>query len=163
MIFHLLSQYSYECSGQMSTVNTWAGGAVALHVVLCRCPDASPVSALQPADETAGGSSFTVDTSLQAQLRGCMEECTLGPTILIDDATDEGIFYTEVLVAVQRWFSSQGWPTGPHPVIIPDTLRRSDGWQWQSPLPRQIWILNDDDHFFLVLFINNVLATNNIS
>jgi len=41
-----------------------------------------------------------------------------------DEDSEEGIFHMEVLLAVQRWFSAQGWPGGPFPIIIPHSLRR---------------------------------------
>ncbi|KAH9504693.1 Cilia- and flagella-associated protein 47 [Bulinus truncatus] len=42
-----------------------------------------------------------------------------------DEETEEGLFHMEVLMAAQRWFSSQGWPGGPYPMLIPETLRMS--------------------------------------
>ncbi|XP_072235639.1 cilia and flagella-associated protein 47-like [Leuresthes tenuis] len=38
--------------------------------------------------------------------------------------TEEGQYYQNVLLAVERWFSLFGWPSGPHPIAIPHTLRR---------------------------------------
>ncbi|KAM4559691.1 cilia- and flagella-associated protein 47-like isoform 2-T3 [Odontesthes bonariensis] len=38
--------------------------------------------------------------------------------------TEEGQYYQNVLLAVERWFSLFGWPSGPHPITIPHTLRR---------------------------------------
>ncbi|XP_024117899.1 cilia- and flagella-associated protein 47 isoform X1 [Oryzias melastigma] len=38
--------------------------------------------------------------------------------------TEEGAFHRSVLAAVERWFSLFGWPTGPHPLSVPHTLRR---------------------------------------
>lgn len=40
-----------------------------------------------------------------------------------DESTEEGLFHAEVLHAAQRWFASQGWPGGPYPILIPETLR----------------------------------------
>ncbi|KAL3884217.1 hypothetical protein ACJMK2_030436, partial [Sinanodonta woodiana] len=48
---------------------------------------------------------------------------SLGSAVFPDEDSEEGIFYMEVLLAVQRWFSAQGWPGGPYPVIIPNSLR----------------------------------------
>uniref|UniRef100_A0A671Z2L4 Cilia- and flagella-associated protein 47 domain-containing protein n=1 Tax=Sparus aurata TaxID=8175 RepID=A0A671Z2L4_SPAAU len=39
--------------------------------------------------------------------------------------SEEGIYYQNVLLAVERWFSLFGWPTGLHPISVPHTLRRS--------------------------------------
>ncbi|XP_074521086.1 cilia- and flagella-associated protein 47-like [Halichoeres trimaculatus] len=39
-------------------------------------------------------------------------------------STDEGLFHQNVLLAVERWFSLFGWPSGPHPISVPHTLRR---------------------------------------
>ncbi|XP_051283893.1 cilia- and flagella-associated protein 47-like isoform X2 [Dicentrarchus labrax] len=38
--------------------------------------------------------------------------------------SEEGLFYQNVLLAVERWFSLFGWPSGPHPISVPHTLRR---------------------------------------
>lgn len=48
---------------------------------------------------------------------------SLGSAMFPDEDTEEGIFHMEVLLAVQRWFSSQGWPGGQFPIIIPHSLR----------------------------------------
>ncbi|XP_037829915.1 cilia- and flagella-associated protein 47-like [Kryptolebias marmoratus] len=39
-------------------------------------------------------------------------------------STEAGQYYQSVLLAVERWFSLYGWPSGPHPISIPHTLRR---------------------------------------
>ncbi|XP_055360929.1 cilia- and flagella-associated protein 47-like isoform X3 [Betta splendens] len=41
-----------------------------------------------------------------------------------DDNSDEGLYHQNVLLAVEKWFSLFGWPSGPHPIRIPHTLRR---------------------------------------
>lgn len=38
--------------------------------------------------------------------------------------SDEGLYYQNVLLAVERWFSLFGWLNGPHPISVPHTLRR---------------------------------------
>ncbi|TNN43029.1 Cilia- and flagella-associated protein 47 [Liparis tanakae] len=38
--------------------------------------------------------------------------------------SEEGLYYQNVLTAVERWFSLFGWPSGPHPISVPHTLRR---------------------------------------
>ncbi|CAK6965505.1 LOW QUALITY PROTEIN: cilia and flagella-associated protein 47-like [Scomber scombrus] len=38
--------------------------------------------------------------------------------------SEEGLYYHGVLLAVERWFSLFGWPSGPHPVYVPYTFRR---------------------------------------
>ncbi|KAL4233464.1 hypothetical protein ACF0H5_008145 [Mactra antiquata] len=48
---------------------------------------------------------------------------SLGSAMFPDEDTEEGIFHMEVLLAVQRWFSAQGWPGGPFPIGIPQSLR----------------------------------------
>ena len=48
---------------------------------------------------------------------------SLGSALFPEEDTEEGIFHTEVLLAVQRWYSAQGWPGGPNPINIPDNLR----------------------------------------
>ncbi|KAM7365486.1 hypothetical protein PAMP_016406 [Pampus punctatissimus] len=39
--------------------------------------------------------------------------------------SEEGLYHQNVLLAVERWFSLFGWPSGPHPISVPHTLRRS--------------------------------------
>ncbi|XP_052240686.1 cilia- and flagella-associated protein 47-like isoform X3 [Dreissena polymorpha] len=48
---------------------------------------------------------------------------SLGSAMFPDEDSEEGIFHMEVLLAVQRWFSAQGWPGGPFPISIPVSLR----------------------------------------
>lgn len=48
---------------------------------------------------------------------------SLGSAMFPDEDTEEGIFHMEVLLACQRWFSSQGWPGGQFPIVIPNGLR----------------------------------------
>ncbi|XP_053397416.1 cilia- and flagella-associated protein 47-like isoform X4 [Mercenaria mercenaria] len=48
---------------------------------------------------------------------------SLGSAMFPDEDSEEGIFHMEVLLAVQRWFSAQGWPGGPFPITIPHSLR----------------------------------------
>jgi len=38
--------------------------------------------------------------------------------------SEEGLYFQNVLTAVERWFSLFGWPSGPHPISVPHTLRR---------------------------------------
>ena len=38
--------------------------------------------------------------------------------------SEEGLYYQNVLLAVERWFSLFGWPSGPNPISVPHTLRR---------------------------------------
>ncbi|XP_032362160.1 cilia- and flagella-associated protein 47 isoform X3 [Etheostoma spectabile] len=38
--------------------------------------------------------------------------------------SEEGLYYQNVLLAVERWFSLFGWPSGPHAISVPHTLRR---------------------------------------
>ncbi len=38
--------------------------------------------------------------------------------------SEEGLYYQSVLLAIERWFSLFGWPSGPHPISVPHTLRR---------------------------------------
>ncbi|XP_021363645.1 cilia- and flagella-associated protein 47-like isoform X2 [Mizuhopecten yessoensis] len=48
---------------------------------------------------------------------------SLGSAMFPDEDSEEGIFHLEVLLAVQRWYSSQGWPSGQFPISIPHSLR----------------------------------------
>ncbi|XP_033472251.2 cilia- and flagella-associated protein 47-like [Epinephelus lanceolatus] len=38
--------------------------------------------------------------------------------------SEEGLYYHNVLLAVERWFSLFGWHNRPHPISVPHTLRR---------------------------------------
>ncbi|XP_035984268.1 cilia- and flagella-associated protein 47 isoform X2 [Fundulus heteroclitus] len=38
--------------------------------------------------------------------------------------TEEGLYYQQVALAAERWFSLCGWPGGPHPMSVPHSLRR---------------------------------------
>lgn len=49
---------------------------------------------------------------------------SLGSALFPEEDSEEGIFHTEVLLAVQRWYSSQGWPGGPNPIAVPESLRK---------------------------------------
>uniref|UniRef100_A0A3Q4AMH9 Cilia- and flagella-associated protein 47 domain-containing protein n=1 Tax=Mola mola TaxID=94237 RepID=A0A3Q4AMH9_MOLML len=61
----------------------------------------------------------------------------------------EGIYYQKVLLAVERWFTLCGWPSGPHPISVPYSLRRySRDFLYFKPhldtsLRRQISTLSD--------------------
>ena len=63
------------------------------------------------------GSDFLSHKTLEAAAR------TAGSAMFPDEDSEEGMFHMEVLMAAQRWFSSQGWPNGPYPILIPETLR----------------------------------------
>lgn len=39
--------------------------------------------------------------------------------------TELGIFYNDILIAIQRWFTVFGWPNGQFPIAVPFTLRSS--------------------------------------
>ncbi|KAK5847639.1 hypothetical protein PBY51_016749 [Eleginops maclovinus] len=38
--------------------------------------------------------------------------------------SEEGLYHQNVLLAVERWFSLFGWPSGPNPISVPHSLRR---------------------------------------
>lgn len=50
----------------------------------------------------------------------------LGHPVIPAANSDEGLYYQSVLLALERWFSLFGWPSGPHPVSVPHTLRRCE-------------------------------------
>ena len=66
---------------------------------------------------------FNNDSEPMSRGRTDLASRSLGSALFPEEDSEEGIFYTEVLLAVQRWFSAQGWPGGPHPIIVPDSLR----------------------------------------
>ena len=49
---------------------------------------------------------------------------SLGSAVFPYESSLEAHFHHEVLNAVQRWFSSHGWPGGPFPVTVPQSLRK---------------------------------------
>ncbi|XP_035825915.1 cilia- and flagella-associated protein 47 [Aplysia californica] len=63
------------------------------------------------------GSDFLSHKNFEAAARSA------GSAMFPDEDSEEGMFHMEVLMAGQRWFSSQGWPGGPYPILIPETLR----------------------------------------
>ena len=40
-----------------------------------------------------------------------------------EEAEERAMYYEKVLLAVQRWFGAQGWPTGPNNIRIPQSMR----------------------------------------
>lgn len=57
--------------------------------------------------------------------------------------SEEGLYYQNVLLAVERWFSLFGWPSGPHPISIPHTLRRYGNFpivQLRSHIGRLVYV-----------------------
>ena|SRR6218665_35307 len=49
---------------------------------------------------------------------------TFGSAMFPEEDTEEGVFYSELLSAIERWYTSHGWPGGMFPVAIPGSLRR---------------------------------------
>ena len=58
--------------------------------------------------------------------RNDLKSRSLGSAIFPADDTEESVFYTEVLMATQRWFTQYGWPSGVYPITIPEDLRTYD-------------------------------------
>lgn len=48
---------------------------------------------------------------------------SVGSAIFPAGDSEEAVFFMKVLMTAQRWFSYQGWPGGPYPIVIPETLR----------------------------------------
>ncbi|XP_041462969.1 cilia- and flagella-associated protein 47-like isoform X1 [Lytechinus variegatus] len=48
---------------------------------------------------------------------------SLGSAAFPNEDSEEGIFHSEVLMAVQRWITLHGWSGGPFPVSMPEGLR----------------------------------------
>ncbi|XP_072178621.1 cilia- and flagella-associated protein 47-like [Diadema setosum] len=48
---------------------------------------------------------------------------SLGSAAFPNEDSEEGIFHSEVLMAVQRWITLHGWSGGPFPVSLPEGLR----------------------------------------
>ena len=66
---------------------------------------------------------FPTESEPNSRGRQDLASRSLGSAVFPAEDTEEGIFHTEVMLAVQRWFTSQGWPGGPHPIHIPHSLR----------------------------------------
>ncbi|XP_078698604.1 cilia- and flagella-associated protein 47-like isoform X8 [Branchiostoma floridae x Branchiostoma belcheri] len=49
---------------------------------------------------------------------------SLGSAAFPEEDSEEGIFHAEVSLSAQRWFSMHGWPGGPFPISIPQSLRK---------------------------------------
>ena len=61
----------------------------------------------------------TEDPSAQRELMSR----SLGSAVFPFESSAEAHFHQEVLLAAQRWISAHGWPGGPFPVTVPQTLR----------------------------------------
>ncbi|XP_078495986.1 cilia- and flagella-associated protein 47 isoform X1 [Ciona intestinalis] len=48
---------------------------------------------------------------------------SLGSAVFPFESSLEAHFHHEVLLAAQRWFSAHGWPGGPFPITVPQSLR----------------------------------------
>ncbi|XP_064627283.1 cilia- and flagella-associated protein 47-like isoform X2 [Lineus longissimus] len=70
---------------------------------------------------------LTSSADHDSQGRNNIQSRSLGSALFPDEDSEEGIFHTEVLLAVQRWFSSHGWPGGSFPITIPYALRSGLG------------------------------------
>ncbi|XP_074483047.1 cilia and flagella-associated protein 47-like isoform X1 [Sebastes fasciatus] len=70
-------------------------------------------------DSVSGQASSTTDVSPNSDTSS-----NLGAPEFPAANSEEGLYYQNVLLAVERWFSLFGWPSGPHPISVPHTLRR---------------------------------------
>ena len=66
---------------------------------------------------------LAAESAMESRGRQDIASRSLGSAIFPEEDSEEGIFHTEVLLAVQRWFAAQGWGGGPNPISIPDSLR----------------------------------------
>ncbi|XP_070567350.1 cilia- and flagella-associated protein 47-like [Ptychodera flava] len=66
---------------------------------------------------------LAMDAEMEGNSRQDLASRSLGSAAFPNEDTEEGLFHQEVLMAVQRWITLQGWPGGPNPVTIPDGLR----------------------------------------
>ncbi|XP_077977423.1 cilia- and flagella-associated protein 47-like [Glandiceps talaboti] len=70
---------------------------------------------------------LAMDVEMGEQSRQDLASRSLGSAAFPNEDTEEGLFHQEVLMAVQRWITIQGWPGGPNPICIPDGLRSGVG------------------------------------
>ncbi|KAM8722646.1 cilia- and flagella-associated protein 47-like isoform 1-T1 [Acanthopagrus schlegelii] len=117
-------------------------GATAVEAVLQHCPTPSPASGpTSSSSSTFDHNSSTYKNSISDSYPGsdsvsgqASRDTDISPnrdtptntSIPQFPATnsEEGMYYQNVLLAVERWFSLFGWPTGLHPISVPHTLRR---------------------------------------
>lgn len=78
-----------------------------------------------PRDGAMNKPPTSTDPHSRANNRTLEVASRLGSAMFPDENSEEGIFHMEVLAAVQRWFTAQGWPGGPNPITVPETLRMS--------------------------------------
>nr|XP_057907492.1 cilia and flagella-associated protein 47-like isoform X2 [Doryrhamphus excisus] len=69
------------------------------------------------------------ESGSQVSSQSCLNIDTPRPDIGLpqfpSSTSPEGQYYQDVLLALERWFSLFGWPSGTHPISIPHTLRRT--------------------------------------
>ncbi|XP_054654983.1 cilia and flagella-associated protein 47-like [Dunckerocampus dactyliophorus] len=69
------------------------------------------------------------DSGSQVSIQSCLNTDTprtdIGLPQFPPSTSAEGQYYQDVLLALERWFSLFGWPSGTHPISIPHTLRRT--------------------------------------
>ncbi|XP_070190234.1 cilia and flagella-associated protein 47-like isoform X3 [Littorina saxatilis] len=99
-----------------------------LHLVQKKCQvciDSTGNSTPGPRDGAMNKPPTSSEFHSRAQNHPPEAASRLGSAMFPDEDSEEGIFHMEVLGAAQRWFSAQGWPGGPFPISIPDTMRMS--------------------------------------
>ncbi|KAL1021786.1 hypothetical protein UPYG_G00017930 [Umbra pygmaea] len=67
--------------------------------------------------ERGSGGETVAEGGLDVQQRGV--------PFFPEQDSEEGLYYHAVLQAVQKWFSQFGWPRGPNPISLPNTLRQA--------------------------------------
>ncbi|XP_030010449.1 cilia- and flagella-associated protein 47-like [Sphaeramia orbicularis] len=125
-----------HCSDQQIVLKT---GATAVEAVLQHYHIPSPTSCPNSSsstfdhnsstNKTSGTDSFPDSDSGQAsgdeQFSSIRDTPTnQGVPEFPSSSSAEGLYYQSVLLAVERWFTFFGWPSGPHPVSVPHTFRR---------------------------------------
>lgn len=100
-------------------------------------PTESSISSVREGALNKAASRPPADVSCvsEAEKRAAQQSRSLGSAVFPDENTEEGYFHVEVLTAIQRWFSAQGWPNGPYPITVPYTLRDSLSRRPRDPLP----------------------------
>ncbi|XP_061833957.1 cilia- and flagella-associated protein 47-like [Nerophis lumbriciformis] len=107
--------------------------AISNHTPSSASGPTSSSSPFEPSTSTPKNSSsdFFLQSDSGSQISS--QSCPNADTPLTDvglpqfptSTSAEGQYFQDVLLALERWFSLFGWPSGPYPITIPHTLRRT--------------------------------------
>lgn len=131
------SSSMFSCSGSTNQTSDFGEESVLLHVqniYLVLVPWWPLTSDLDSYEDGNCGSGC--QASGDSDLSDLEIHTSLGVPEFPAATSEEGEYYQNVLLAVERWFSLFGWPGGFFPISVPHSLRRyrphysSLGTQW---------------------------------